>query len=355
MAEIILHMLDPFHFSVSQFPSAEYLKLLESTTWGTSEVLYKIKNVNEIYSNSPVQADYLTILNKEKVLAGMVQYTKNFEGILNGLKASYISSVAVDRNYQRQGIGKELLGQSIHFGLGKKNLDFFYAYIEKGNKSSVKIFTHHGFRPIRSFSVWAYLPQKQNYISKHTFVIENGVHLNSALLNETINSNSVFYANRDYQESVDPEKYFVLRRADTGEIIAGTQIKKTVYEIVKLGGIGGFVGTQLIKHHPSLQKKFSLEHFSFLQLGNSFIKAGYEVDFPYLLDYVLKLFSKNIGIFFIDEHSELFKQMKSVQTFGLLGKLIRSEADIWFRNIRLDSENINNLKHNPWLISLVDN
>jgi RimJ/RimL family protein N-acetyltransferase len=323
----------------------EFLQLLEDTRWGTEDTLYTMHNLKEEFDKFK-EASYIRLKKASKLIGACVFHKKSVE--LSDALVFYITVFAVKDGETGKGYGTLMLQKTAEYFLSQHNRVLLYAYVEKGNERSVKSFAKLGFRSLGEFKVSTFSrlnPKRSGSVRK----LAAG---EKSKIRKELKSVYKEYFLEELDQSLSSDKYYVLEEGN--EILAGVQVKKFKWTISKLPGTGGKLALKVLPKAPILNKLINPNHYSFLKIGNIYMKDHKEKKLSELLEHLLYESKLHLAMFYSDLKSPVYDKTYNTVNSGILSRTVDTVADIMVKSIGFTKEEIKLLEKRPIHISMLD-
>ena len=296
--------------------SPDVIELLESTIWGTRGILYRSLDMEEKLKGLS-QPSYLRLVKGDKTVATAVRNHKSVE--LAGVRydAVHLALIAVHRDFARQGLGKILAQVSRDHYLEKLNPPgLLYGYIESGNEASLRLYRTlgcHDLGEVRPRIFSRIRPRKSARVEM----------LGQAAVPEILSRLKATYQTHalcSFDQSLDPERYFVVRQQ--GEIVAGAQVHIVRWQVLQLPGWQGRLALSILPHIPLLGRNFTPSNIRFGRVGNLYAKEGSEELISEILQTALAELDLPLVAMFVDSRGEPERRILDRTKLGLLDRAI---------------------------------
>lgn len=273
--------------------SKDFLKIIEETSWGTKDTLYTMHNLEDEL-NSLGEVYYVT-LKDCGIPSAVCALNKKRVSIDGECDASYLFLVSVVKSKQGKGLGTRLVSKVAEYFLARLNgRGIIYAYVEEDNIHSEKMFGKNSFIKLGGFEVPIFSrlnPRKNDDVIK----LING---DREKVLDILKNQYGTHVLTDFNQSLEYENYYIYREKD--EILAGAQIKKFTWTFTNLPGISGRIMLSVLPHMPIINKVFDPKNYTFLKLGNIYVKEGYEAKLTALIQALLFKHKLHMAMVYID-------------------------------------------------------
>ena len=296
--------------------SPDVIELLESTIWGTRGVLYRSRDMEEKLKDL-AQPSFLRLVKGDKTVAALVQNHKSVEMAGPRYDAIYLALIAVNRDFARQGFGKILAQASRDYCLeALRSPGLLYGYIESGNEASLRLYRDLGFHSLSEVRPRIFSRARPRSSARVETLPKDAVPEMLSHLKATYHAHSLC----NFDESLDPERYFVVRRQ--GKIVAGAQMHVINWQVLQLPGWQGRLALALLPHIPLLGRNFTPSNIRFARVGNLYAQEGSEQLISEILETALAELRLPLAAMFVDERGEPERRILDRTDLGLLDSAI---------------------------------
>lgn len=325
------------------------IDLLSNTILGSKGGMrYKLTSVDSriaAYNN----IRFLSLL-KDKKLMGTVGlcYRKIFQGssFVHGTYLRYLSVMSryqssVDtgkrKNEVRDSRSQDTMKARILSFIRKPEiLDFpgfkegdksiVYAYVESKNERSKSIIHQAGFNYIRSFLTVAF--------SRFSPKVDKRVQrIGQSEQNEVLNLLADYYKNYSMytdETAMFNDSYYVIRSGE--EIVAGISAVPTVYNVVDVPAVWGWIFMHVLPWMPYYRRLFRPGEFRFLVFGYTYVKPGHEKDLESLMESLCASEGINTALTWVDDRSDLFEMFRRDINMGALNRMLNASPGLVYAN-----------------------
>ena len=232
--------------------------------------------------------------------------------------------------------------------INKSGKSIFYAYLDESNKRSARLCQDFGFEALRKFKTLTFsriFPKLHPGFRRIT--AEEAAKIASQIT-ETYQGYS-FFTNENIRLSKD---FFVISDGQEN-ILAGVQAVEEHWKILEMPGLAGKFMLQVFSRMPLFNRLIARD-LQFLAFENVFVQEGKEYELQKLLESVLAMKKRNIGLISMDSISPLAKSFEKV-SLGLANKFKKPvEASVIVNTKNLTSQKIKELRQKPAFISTLD-
>jgi hypothetical protein len=207
-------------------------------------------------------------------------------------------------------------------GVDESDKHIMYAYVESKNERSKNLIHQAGYEYIRSFLTVAFsrfFPKTDNRVTK---LKEQEKPVMEKLLSDFYRDYS-FYTS---EFSFYGDKYYVIK--EDNEIIAGVNAIPTVYKVINVPGIWGWVMMKILPYMPYYRKLFHPEEFHYLVLGAIYCKEGREDMLSTLFESVCAEEGYNTGLTWLDDRGDLFETLRRKISLGALNRILNAKPGL---------------------------
>ncbi len=149
------------------------------------------------------------------------------------------------------------------------------------------------------------------------------------------------------------DRYYVLKSGD--EIVAGLSAVPTVYDVVDVPGIWGWVLMHLLPWMPWYRRLFHPGEFKFLVFGYPWVKPGHEKDLEKLMESVCAMEKINTALTWVDDRSELYDMYRTELDMGALNRMLNVNPGLVYANfLNISNKEKEFFYDNPAFISGFD-
>lgn len=320
-------------------PHPEFVELLVRTIWGTpGKTLYQHLDTRHRITQL-LHSYYITLMRKDKVLAGMTlcrRSTRESEIPADAFYVRYLSFTEQLRNkrpaknqlvpngdfviHPRSFIKNQLFEvfsnpELIAPAFPDHRQPFYYAYVESENQRSLQICSAFGFQKVRSFRT---LPFSRFFPKRHPEVgrlaAAEQIEVREAIEKQYQNYHLFFP-----EHLFHGDHYYVLKR--DGKIVAGIRAMPVNWVINHLPGFSGKITMKVVPHLPLLSRLFNPRDFRFAAFEGIYFLPGYEGAVFTLMEGVLAELGLHTGMLWLDDESELYQFFLQSGKLGLLHQL----------------------------------
>jgi hypothetical protein len=197
-----------------------------------------------------------------------------------------------------------------------------YAFIESMNERSKNLVHQAGYEYIRSFLTVAFSRFSPEPDSRVTKLREEERSEMELLLRQFYKEYSFF--STDY--SFFGDKYYILKEG--GEIIAGVSAIPSVYKVFDVPGIWGWVMMKVLPKTPYFRRLFRPGEFRYLVFDAIYCKKGHESKLGELFESACAAEGFHTGLTWLDDHSELYDNMRTVVKMGALNRMLNAKPGL---------------------------
>jgi len=242
-------------------PTDAIIQLLSDTVWGMKGPLFIHTDVeHRILTN---KENYYFVYEEGDELCGVVVICQRKCLLANKpVSHFYTRYFSVNPQYRGKKIGEQLL-QAIRPYFKQKfnnNQSFvYYAYIDKKNLRSAKVFENVGFNPITEFRTFTF---SRVFLSKTTSVETITF---DELKRLSFSDNQLTYTDH----SITDSNCYLLRK--NGKPIAAVRSLKSNWKFKKIPGWQGFIAKYIISKIPYLKRLFNTKTLTFEALDHLYL------------------------------------------------------------------------------------
>ena len=210
----------------------------------------------------------------------------------------------------------DMLQQSDSKTSGKS---IIFSYIEKDNPRAINFNEQMGFVPVRTLSTILFSrfnPKQFKFVKR----IEE--HQKPGVLNEIKKFYSGYTMFQD-QHVFFENNYFLAY--EDGKIVAGLQANPEEWQIVEMGGIGGFL-IKVLPYIPVFKKMINPRKFSFLAIDAIWYRDGKAHLISDIIESVLADSQRHIAIIWQDEQSNVRKELQKTRKMGFLNRFFGTHS-----------------------------
>lgn len=295
----------------------ELLELFDQTIWGQHGVSFRSLDMAEMLRELS-DPSFLCLTKNDRIVAAAVRNHKQVEMAGKPYDAIHLALFAVHQDFKRQGLGSILAKVSRDYYYDLLRVPgVLYGYIESGNEASLRLnlglgYTDMGEVRSRLFS------RSRPQASPRVEVLGSGHR--PEMLSRLKNAYCA-HALCSFENSLDPERYFVVRR--NGEIVAGAQLHSLRWELLGLPGWKGQFAMKLLPNIPLLGRDFTPSDLRFARVGNIYADTGQEHLIAEILETVLAKQHLPFAAVLADPTGETERRVMSKIDFGTLDHIIR--------------------------------
>jgi hypothetical protein len=224
-----------------------------------------------------------------------------------------------------------------------------YAFVESMNERSKNLVHQAGYEYIRSFLTVAFSrfsPKCDKRVAKLKNEEKNKMEF---LLKEFYLNYSFF--STDY--SFYGDNYYVLKEGE--EIVAGVCAIPSVYKVYDIPGIWGWAIMNVLPKIPYFRRLFRPGEFRYLVFDAIYCKNGREKLLGKLFESACAAEGFNTGLTWLDDHSQLYDQMRTIVKMGALNRMLNAKPGlVYARFINLTEEEKENFYNAPAYVSGFD-
>ena len=327
---------------------AEAIALIDKTVWGTQGALYTIPNFHNQFLTVP-NVHYLLLKESGRLVGLRAAIEKEVRWEDQTYPAFYHTLFIMDPAVRGRGYGKELAKATVdRFAPRLHSKGLLYAYTEAGNLRSSVIKNTQGYQAIGRFHATAFSRAFPKASPRVTRLPAGEI----AAMGDRLARLYQDHALSDLPRSLRPSDYYVVMEGS--RILAGIQIKRQVWQIKALEGVGGVLALHAIPHIPILRDLFNPRAFEFLGISNFYVEPERAEVFYELLETVLTLQKLKTGIAFLDKRSPVYQTIARAGSFGIMKALIETEVEVTGYFVGLSQEDVAPLQRLPLVISPFD-
>jgi hypothetical protein len=208
-----------------------------------------------------------------------------------------------------------------------------YAYVESRNEKSKNLIHQAGYEYIRSFLTVAFsrfFPKTDKRVVK---LKEEEKPVMEKLLSDFYKDYS-FYTS---EFSFFGDRYYVIK--ENNEIVAGVNAIPTIYKVVNVPGIWGWVMMEVLPFMPYYRKLFRPGEFRYLVFGAIYYKKGHEKMLSALFESICAEEGYNTGLTWLDDRGDLFDTLRKKITLGALNRMLNAKPGlVYARFVNLSEE-----------------
>ncbi len=224
-----------------------------------------------------------------------------------------------------------------------------YAYVESKNERSRNLIQQAGFQYIRSFLTVAFSRFNPKPDLRVVKLDESEKKAMLDLLGEYYKNYSLY----SDETAMYEDRYYVLKSGD--EIVAGLSAVPTVYDVVDVPGIWGWVLMHLLPWMPWYRRLFHPGEFKFLVFGYPWVKPGHEKDLEKLMESVCAMEKINTALTWVDDRSELYEMYRTELDMGALNRMLNVNPGLVYANfLNISNKEKEFFYDNPAFISGFD-
>ena len=224
-----------------------------------------------------------------------------------------------------------------------------YAYVESKNERSKNIIHQAGFNYIRSFLTVAFSrfsPKTDSRVHK----IEKNEQAEVLELLSDYYKNYSMYTD---ETAMFNDSYYVIRSGD--EIVAGLSAVPTVYNVVDVPAVWGWIFMHVLPWMPYYRRLFRPGEFRFLVFGYTYVKEGHEKDLESLMESLCASEGINTALTWVDDRSDLYEMFRRDINMGALNRMLNASPGLVYANfINLDDAERDFFYDKPVFISGFD-
>jgi hypothetical protein len=207
-------------------------------------------------------------------------------------------------------------------GVNEGDKHIMYAYVESRNERSKNLIHQAGYEYIRSFLTVAFsrfFPKKDKRVVKLKDEEEPSM---EKLLSGFYKDHS-FYTS---EFSFYGDRYYVIK--ENNEIIAGVNAIPTVYKVINVPGIWGWVMMKILPYMPYYRKLFRPGEFRYLVFGAIYCKEGREEMLTPLFESICAEEGYNTALTWLDDRGALFDMLRTKINLGALNRMLNAKPGL---------------------------
>ena len=332
---------------VSDHATEDIKDLLDKTILGHEGGLrYSLQNTSVRIDAYKDKIRFVTLLRNNKIMGTIGACFRQTRLKENTYATSHLRYLSVHASYQseknrkersegidKRNIREESFKQRLleYFrkpyllelpGVDESDKHIMYAYVESRNERSKNLIHQAGYEYIRSFLTVAFsrfFPKADSRVVK---LKEEEKPVMEKLLSDFYRDYS-FYTS---EFSFYGDKYYVIKEND--EIIAGVNAIPTMYKVVNVPGIWGWVMMKILPYMPYYRRLFHPEEFRYLVFGAIYCKEGREEMLSPLFESICAIEGYNTGLTWLDDRGELFDTLRSKISLGALNRMLNAKPGL---------------------------
>jgi hypothetical protein len=225
-----------------------------------------------------------------------------------------------------------------------------YALIEEKNLRSMNFSSQMGLETIGSVSSFTFNRFRPKKSSRVEVLPNEEQQEMRELLANYYKDHTLYFDDPLFKD----DRYYVIR--DGGKIVAGVQYYPVRWHVVDFGqGIANFA-VGLLAKIPWIRRRVNPDELRIVAFDGMYCENGYEDLFYELLEGVLALSGRYLGMVMLDKQSELFRVFMEKKKLGILYSLLGSfNADVRMRFINIPEETRQGFLDRPTYIPTYDN
>lgn len=207
-------------------------------------------------------------------------------------------------------------------GVDENDKHLMYAYVESQNERSKNLINQAGYEYIRSFLTVAFsrfFPKADKSVVK---LKEEEKPVMEKLLSDFYKDHSFFTNEFSFYD----DKYYVIKEND--EIIAGVNAIPTIYKVINVPGIWGWVMMDILPYMPYYRKLFRPGQFRYLVFGAIYCKEGREEMLAPLFESVCAIEGYNTALTWLDDRGDLFEMLRRKVQLGALNRMLNAKPGL---------------------------
>lgn len=234
-------------------------------------------------------------------------------------------------------------------GFDENDKNVVYAYVESKNERSRNLIQQAGFQYIRSFLTVAFSRFNPKADKRVVKAEEAEKPLILERLKEYYKEYSIYSDETVFYE----DSYYILK--SEGEIVAGLSAVPTVYDVVDIPGVWGWVLMHLLPYLPWYRRLFQPGEFRFLVFGYPWVKPGHEKDLEKLMESVCAKEGIHTALTWVDDRSDLYDTYRTDINMGALNRMLNVNPGLVYVNfLNLNDKEKEFFYDNPAFISGFD-
>lgn len=326
----------------------DLLELLSETTWGQHGVSFRSLDMAAMLGELS-DPSFLRLFKGGQAVAAAVRNRKQVEMAGKPYDAIHLALFAVHGDYTRQGLGTILARVSReHYFSILRPPGLLYGYIESGNEASLRLNLGLGYQVMGQLSSRLFSRTRPRS-SPRVEVL--GREARPDMLNRLKKAYKT-HALCSFENSLDPERYFVVRR--DGEIVAGAQLHSLHWELLGLPGWQGSLAMNLLPNIPFLGREFTPSDLRFARVGNIYTEKGSEELIAELLETALAEQHIPFAALLVDQRGETERRIMSRVNFGAIDRIILGGFHLIGEFKGVDAGELRKISRMPVIISPKD-
>lgn len=320
----------------------DLLELLSATVWGQHGVIFRSRDMAQMLDDLG-DPSFLRLMKGGRTVAAAVRNHKPVTMAGKPFDAVHLALFAVHPAFTRQGLGTVLADVSRrHYLNALQSPGILYGYIETGNEASLRMNLGIGYRElgtVRSRIFSRIRPKPSPRVARiDRAAVPQMLHL----LKTTYHDHTLC----NFDQSLDPEHYFVLRRK--GKIMAGAQLHVLHWELLGLPGWQGRLAMRLL---PLLGRAFRPADLRFARVGNIYAARGAEHFVADILETALATQDLPLAAVLVDKGGAPERRILNAIDFGLLDRTISGGFHMVGEFKGVEADEIDALSRAPVIIS----
>ncbi|MCB0685554.1 MAG: hypothetical protein KDC53_03485 [Saprospiraceae bacterium] len=296
--------------------TAEIIKFLDDTTWGTTDTLYEHKKTEERVAQlqDPVLATIridgelgsMVVIERRKLLVGGRE--------IKGYFFRYLVNQLPFRKRRLFGV----YSQKVMELIVADELDeaLFYASVEAKNHRSQNFLRRLGYLEQATVSTLGYsrfFPRRDPRMERVGSDEKEQV---LQLLKKRYSQHALVHFSYIFQN----DDYFVLK--ENGEIIAGCQAHPATWVVKNIPGKLGGLFLRWVPYIPFVRSVFNPNNFKFLTFEGIYVKEGRERDLVKLFESILHHFPLKACLIWLDIKDPLYEKLVNIGRHGLMKNFV---------------------------------
>lgn len=327
----------------------DLLELLSQTTWGQHGLSFRSLDMAAMLGDLS-DPSFLRLVKGGRTVAAAVRNRKHVEMAGKPYDAIHLALFAVHLDFARQGLGTILARVSRnHFFSILRPPGLLYGYIESGNEASLRLNLGLGYQQDMGQVSSRLFSRTRPQSSPRVEVL--GREARPDMLNRLKKAYKA-HALCSFENSLDPERYFVVRR--DGEIVAGAQLQVLHWELFGLPDWQGRLAMNLLPHIPFLGRDFTPSDLRFVRVGNIYAENGAEEMVAEILETALAEQHIPFAALLADRRGETERRVMSRMNFGAIDRIVTGGFHFLAEFKGVDAGALRKISRMPVIISPKD-
>lgn len=326
----------------------DLLELFDQTIWGQHGMTFRSLDMAEMLQELS-DPSFLRLIKNGRTVAAAVRNRKQVEMAGTPYDAFHLALFAVHQDFKRQGLGTILaqVSRTHFFGL-LRTPGVLYGYIESGNEASLRLNLGLGYQDMGKVRPRLFSRARARPSPRVEVLGREGRPDMLKRLKKAYNAHALC----SFENSLDPERYFVVRRH--GQIVGGVQLHILHWKLLGLPGWQGRLTMNLLPNIPILGRDFTPSDLRFARVGNLYADEGSESLIAEILETVLAEQHLPFAAVLADQRGDTERRVMSRIDFGTIDRMVTGGFHLLAEFKGVDQSELERFSGMPFIISPKD-